>query len=121
MRYIPVDTTRVQFIATGKAVARAVYAELSDGSRRRVPDKQETNEHGVPVWVLDVMIDDPDSDRAEIAGVKVAAHEEPRPAKFQPVKFVGLVAVPYVDGSGRVALSWRADGIEGGQAAGKAA
>ena len=79
MRYIPVDTTRVQFIATGKAVARAVYAELSDGSRRRVPDKQETNEHGVPVWVLDVMIDDPDSDRAEIAGVKVAARDDNGP------------------------------------------
>lgn len=112
MRAIPVDSSKVQFISTGKAAARAQYAELSDGSRRRVPDAQDKDENGTPLWVIDCLVDDPDADRAEIAGVKVASFDEPRTQKWQPVRFVGLVAVPYVDkGSGRVALSWRADGI----------
>ena len=114
MRQIPVDTSKVQFIGTGKAAARAEYAELADGTRRRVPDAQAKDDHGVPVWVIDVLVDDPDADRAEIAGVKVSSFDEPRTEKWQPVKFKNLVAVPYADrGTGRVALSWRADGIEG--------
>ncbi|GAA4674288.1 hypothetical protein GCM10023215_02310 [Pseudonocardia yuanmonensis] len=120
MRAIPVDTSRVQFLATGKAVARAVYAELTDGSRRRVPDRQEMNDDGVPMWTLDVLVDDPDADRAEVVGVKVASYDEPAVEKFRPVQFVNLVAVPYVQqGTNRVAISMRADGIE--VATGKAA
>ena len=65
MRRIPVDTSALTFIGTGKAAARAKYAELSDGSRRRVPDAQDTNEHGVPLWIVDVLVDDDESDRAE--------------------------------------------------------
>jgi hypothetical protein len=38
MRRIPVDCTRVRFLGTGKVAERAKYAELSDGTRRRVPD-----------------------------------------------------------------------------------
>jgi hypothetical protein len=49
MRRIPVDTSRVRFVGTGKSATRAKYAELSDGSRRRVPDAQDTNEDGVPL------------------------------------------------------------------------
>jgi hypothetical protein len=120
MRAIPVDTSRVQFLATGKAVARAVYAELADGSRRRVPEKQESNDEGVPMWTLDVLVDDPDADRAEVIGVKVASFDEPAVEKFRPVEFVNLVAVPYVQqGTTRVAISMRADGIKG--VSGKAA
>jgi hypothetical protein len=35
MRRIPVDTTRVRFVGTGKSAARAQYAVLADGSRKR--------------------------------------------------------------------------------------
>lgn len=114
MRRIPVDTTRVRFIGTGKAAARAKYAELSDGSRKRVPDAQDTNEAGVPMWIIDVLVDDPDAERAEVASVKVAAYEVPETRLGQEVKFVGLVALPYVQqGTSRVALSFSADSIEG--------
>lgn len=78
MRRIPVDTARVRFLGTAKTATRAQYAELSDGSRRRVPDAQDKNAEGVPMWVVDVLVDDPDADRAEIAGVKVASWEEGR-------------------------------------------
>lgn len=114
MRAIPVDMTRVRFIATGKHAARAKYAELTDGSRKRVPDSHDTDEQGRPLWVIDVMVDDPDAERAEIAGVKVASFEVPETRLGDEVRFVGLVAVPYVaQGTGRVALSFRAEGIEG--------
>lgn len=114
MRAIPVDTSRVRFVATGKHAARAKYAELTDGSRKRVPDSHDTDEQGRPLWVIDVMVDDPDAERAEIAGVKVASFEVPETRLGDEVRFVGLVAVPYVaQGTGRVALSFRAEGIEG--------
>lgn len=114
MRAIPVDTTRIRFIGTGKHAARAVYAELTDGTRRRVPDSHDKDDQGRPLWVVDVMVDDPDADRAEIAGVKVASYEVPETRLGDEVRFLGLVAVPYVaQGTGRVALSFRADGIDG--------
>jgi hypothetical protein len=114
MRRIPVDTTRVRFLGTGKVAERAKYAELSDGSRRRVPDAQDTDDQGRPIWVVDVLVDDPDADRAEIAGVKVACHEVPATELGKPVKFIALTALPYVQqGTNRVALSFAAEGIEG--------
>jgi hypothetical protein len=113
MRRIPVDTTRVRFIATGKHAARAKYAELTDGSRKRVPDSHDTDDQGRPLWVVDVMVDDPDADRAEIAAVKIASFEVPETRMGDEVRFVGLVALPYVaQGTGRVALSFSAEGIE---------
>lgn len=116
MRAIPIDTNRVTFLGTGKGSARAEYVELSDGTRKR-SGEQARDDNGVPLWVVDVLVDDDEADRAEVAGVKIASYDEPQVEKFKPVKFVNLVAVPYVDrGSNRVAMSFRADGIEGGQA-----
>lgn len=112
MRAIPVDTGRVTFIGTGKAASRAEYVELSDGSRKR-SGQQATDDNGIPLWTVDVLVDDDDSDRAEVVGVKIASRDEPRTEKWKPVRFVNLVVVPYVDrGSNRVALSMRADGID---------
>ncbi|BBG04589.1 MULTISPECIES: hypothetical protein [Pseudonocardia] len=114
MRRIPVDTARVAFVGTGKTAARAKYAELADGSRRRVPDAQDTNDEGVPMWTVDVLVDDDEADRAEVVSVKVASYDEPRTEKWQPVAFRNLVAFGYVaQGSNRVAYSFTADAIEG--------
>jgi hypothetical protein len=113
MRRIPVDCTKVRFIGTGKTAARAQYAELSDGTRRRVPDAQDKNADGVPMWVVDVLVDDPDADRAEVAAVKVASWDEPVTQLGQEVRFRGLVALPYVQqGTNRVAISFSAEGVE---------
>jgi hypothetical protein len=113
MRTIPIDCSRVTFIGTGKAAARAQYVELSDGSRRR-SGEQDKNDEGVPMWVVDVLVDDDEADRAEVVGVKIASHDEPTTEKWKPVRFRNLVAVMYQDqGTGRPALSFRADGIDG--------
>lgn len=114
MRRIPVDTARVRFIGTGKVAERAKYAELSDGSRKRVPDAQDTDDQGRPMWIVDVMVDDPEATRAEIASVKVASFEVPSTRLGTPVEFVGLTALPYVQqGTNRVALSFNAESIVG--------
>ncbi len=55
MRRIPIDQTRIAFVGTGKVAERAKYAELSDGSRKRVPDAQDTDENGVPIWIVDAL------------------------------------------------------------------
>src|SRR4051812_5811701 len=123
MRRIPVDQTRIRLVATGKGAALAQYAKLADGSSKRVPDAQETNDAGVPMWVVDVIVDAPDADRAEIAAVKLAAYEVPLTRLGMEVKFIGLVALPYVQsGSNPGSLSFTAESIEGiGQVGGKSA
>jgi hypothetical protein len=113
VRRIPVDTARVKFISTGKSAARARYAELSDGSRKRVPDQQETDDQGRPGWTIDCLADDPDADRAAICSVKVYAYEVPDFRLGQEIKFAGLTALPYVlQGQTRVSLSFAAEGFE---------
>jgi hypothetical protein len=108
MRRIPIDSSKVRFISTGKAAARAQYAELADGSRRRVPDSHDTDDQGRPLWVIDCLIDGDDGDRAQIASVKVASFDVPEFRLGDEVRFSGLVAVPYMQqGSNRSPLAGR--------------
>ena len=122
MRRIPVDTARVHFLGTGKVAERAKYTEMSDGSRRRVPDAQDVDEQGRPIWITDVLVDDPEANRAEIASVKLACYEVPTTRLGQAVRFVGLTVLPYVQAdTNRVALSFSAEGLEGAGQVGKPA
>lgn len=110
MTRLPIDGTALTFISTGKYRPVSEYGELSDGSRR--PTGRQASIDGVPLWTVDVLLDDDDSDRAEAVGVKVASHEEPKLPKFQAVQFVGLTCTPYVDRrTNRIALSFSASGI----------
>ena len=90
--------------------------ELSDGSRKR-SGQQAKDENGVPVWTVDVVVDDDESDRAEAVGVTIASWEPPVTQKWQPVKFTNLMAGIYRDKiSGQPKVSLKADGIENAQA-----
>jgi hypothetical protein len=110
MRNIPVDTTQITLLASGKLMPKPLYAVLADGSRKRVPDKQ-AEEEGIPLWVVDCYLDDDEEEgRAEVVGVTVGSFEKPAVKKFQPVQFEGLVARAYVR-DGRVAFSFSADRI----------
>lgn len=112
MANLPIDGSKITLVATGKVRPVAVYAEMPDGTNRRVPGAQEQTEQGVPIWAVDVQLDDDDANRAEAISVKVPAADQPAPAKWQPVVFVGLICKPYLPTGGRqVALSMRADGI----------
>jgi hypothetical protein len=111
MRQIPVDTTQVKFIGTGKGVARAKYSdEDAQGNRKRIKDQFETDDQGRTIYVVDCLVQDDTAERAEIASVKVPGFSEPVVAFGDVVEFAGLVAVPYVQ-NGRVMMSFRANGI----------
>jgi hypothetical protein len=78
MRQIPVDTTQVKFIGTGKGVARAKYSdEDAQGNRKRIKDQFETDDQGRTIYVVDCLVQDDDAERAEIASVKVPGFSEP--------------------------------------------
>jgi len=112
------DTDRTNLIFSGKVIPKAFYAELSDGSRKRVPGKQATDpDSGLPLWTVDVFPDDDETMRAEALGVTVASAEEPTGRKWAPIRFLNLRANVYVNQqTGRAAISLRADGIENGPA-----
>lgn len=126
MREIPVDMTRVRFVATGKGMARMTYEATgetnADGSeRRKRSDKPEVDNQGRTIYVVDCLVDDPLADRAEIAAVKVPASMPPVTTMGQEMEFVGLVAIPYAQ-NGRVFTSYRCGGIvDRGNAAAKQA
>lgn len=112
MRNIPIDGTRITLLASGKLLPKPVYAELSDGSRRRVPDRQAVDqETQVPLWIIDCFLDDGEEEgRAEVVAVTVPCIEKPVVQKFKPLEFDGLEARAYVR-DGRVGLSFSADAL----------
>lgn len=112
MRNIPIDSSRLSLLASGKLMAKAEYAEMSDGTRKRVPGMQATDrETGLPLWVVDCFLDDDEEEgRAEIVGVTVACREKPVVHKLRPIAFVDLVASAYVR-DGRTAFTFRASGV----------
>lgn len=111
MRSIPVDLTRIQFIGSGKVIAKSEYVELSNGERR-ASGNQAKDDAGTPLWTVDVYIDDDEARRAEAIGVTVASYDEPATKKWQPVNFRDVVATIYVDkSSGRATVSLKAEGM----------
>jgi hypothetical protein len=81
---------------------------------------------GAPLWVVEVIDADPQA-RNRTVKVKVAADYQPvlpnGPAgsPFVPVEFTGLTVTPYVNQSGKLALSLKAAGVRApGRNAGRA-
>lgn len=113
MRSLPIDTTSLRLLATGGVQPVAVWAELSDGSRRPVPDAQDKDDRGTPLWNVEVLAPPAEEgDRAEILSVRVAAYDAPKVAEFQPVAFTGLVCRVGVNKrSGQLSQYWSAAGV----------
>ncbi|MFE0458123.1 plasmid replication, integration and excision activator [Kitasatospora sp. NPDC058965] len=90
----------------------ADFEASKSGGRVQARDKAT----GQPLWVVSVVDPDPEA-RDTSARVKVAAAvlpvlPDPAPGfPFRPVEFEGLTVTPYVNGSGRVAYSFRASGV----------
>lgn len=122
MATLPIDASKITLIATGKVRPVAVYAEMADGSKRRVPGEQEKSDFGVPLWAVDVQLDDEEATRTEAIAVKVPSTDQPEPPKWRPVTFHGLTCKPYqANGARQIALSMRAEGMDTGQPAPAAA
>ena len=84
----------VEFIATGKV---APVNRYDPNAAPDAPRVQETDENGVPLWVMDVLVED-GSDRANCVGVRVAEKHQPVLDKYKPVVFTGLDVIVYVNG-----------------------
>ncbi|MCF2526607.1 plasmid replication, integration and excision activator [Yinghuangia soli] len=86
---------------------------------------------GLPMWVVTVSDPDPDARDASVkvkipASVAPVLPEELPGLPFRPVEFDGMTVTPWVNGSGRLAYSFRAAGLHaptgaGSKQAGKAA
>ncbi|MGE7439325.1 plasmid replication, integration and excision activator [Kitasatospora sp. NPDC001175] len=87
-------------------------ASKSSGSKVQARDRAT----GHPLWVVSVVDPDPEA-RDTSARVKVAAPVVPvlpdaAPGlPFRPVEFEGLTVTAYVNNGGRVAYSFRAEGL----------
>lgn len=113
MRSIPVDLSRCTLIGTGKVSAKAEYVELSDGQRRASGNQAKDEATGLPLWVVDVLVDDDDARRAEVVGVTVPFPDEPACPKWRPVAFRNVTATIYVDrASGRAQVSLKAESMD---------
>jgi hypothetical protein len=113
MRTIPVDTTALRLLATGEVQPVQVWAELSDGSRRPVPDAQEKDAHGTPLWTVGVLAPPvEEGDRAELLSVRVATYDRPQVSEFSPIRFDGLqVRVGVNRKTGALSQYWAAAGV----------
>jgi len=96
----PKGTT--QYLATGKVAPVPNFdIDVAPGQ----PRPQATDEHGVLLWVVDVLVDG-DADRAQVAGVRVAEPQQPVFEKFKPVHFIGLDVSVYVNKANQLGLMY---------------
>lgn len=119
MRNLPIDSSAIEFISTGKVLAKPLYVDMGNGEKKADRTRQATDDQGVPLWTVDCIdtADDDEARRAETIGVTVASHEKPQVAKFRPVSFVGLVANVYLPrGQKFPQFTFRASGVAGAAA-----
>lgn len=69
------------------------------------PRPQATDDHGTPLWVIDVLVDG-EGDRAQVAGVRVAEPHQPVTEKFKPVEFSTLDVTVYVNKANQLGLMY---------------
>lgn len=108
MPQFPIDSTRATLVATGKVTP--VNEWTTDGKRT---DNQKRNpDTGMPLWIIDCLVDDDDAARSAVAGVEVGSPVQPVVQKFRPVAFVGLTLNVYVQRqSGALVCRWSAEEI----------
>jgi hypothetical protein len=110
IRTLPLDTNRLSLISTGHCTPVAEWEE-QNGSRRPVPGAQAKDEAGTPLWIVDAMA--AGEERAEVFGVQVASHEEPKVEQFKPLQLQGLIVKVSVGRDGKLKQYWSAERVIG--------
>lgn len=88
------DPGKTILIATGNV---AVVTRWIEGAAPGSVRPQETDEHGVPLWVVDALDEsDPEADRASVVGIRIASVMEPKVEKYRPLAFEALSVSCYV-------------------------
>lgn len=122
MRNLPIDVHALRLLATGEVSPVPVWAELSDGSRRPVPDVQDKDESGTPLWNVGALVPPAEGERAELVSVRIAAYDPPQVQEFAPVRFDGLVCRVGVNRrTNQLSQYWSARAVAGAGKAEKAA
>ncbi|MEU6133239.1 hypothetical protein ABZ805_29025 [Saccharopolyspora sp. NPDC047091] len=120
MRNLPIDSTAIEFISTGKVIPKPQYVDMGNGEKKPDRNRQATDTvTGELLWAVDCIdtADDDESRRAETIAVTVSSNTRPEVAKFRPVQFTGLVANVYLPrGSKYPAFTFRATGVVSGSA-----
>lgn len=88
------DTTATQILAAGNAAVPVADWDVQTAPGQ--PKPQAVNEQGVPIWVVDGLLDD-GSDRANVVGIRIASPVQPEVKRFQPLGFSSLTLTAYVN------------------------
>ena len=109
----PIDTSRLDVIATGHGATMERWEDTGTGSRRSTGQPLIDEATGAPVRIWDVMLPTGRDGRHELHGVRVASHEVPELAPYSSVELVGLwVRVkPARNGGKGVEVSFSAESI----------
>lgn len=121
IRSLPVDSSRISFIATGHVTPVIDWVPDPSNPGRNMPGEQkrflnEADPHdprnGQLVWNVDAMADGDEFDRAEVIGVQLTSNVQPVVEKFRPVPFQNLsVSFSANKATGQLRNFWNASGI----------
>lgn len=111
------DSDKNLFTLTGIKNPVPVFGPDSEG-RNRPTGEQETDDHGVPLWEVEVLetVETFGRQSTETSMVRVPSRTEPSVTPLSRATFKGLTMEPYVrvpKGGGRATLgkNFRADGL----------
>lgn len=114
IRELPVDSTRIEFIATGHVTAVQEWVEDGNGGRKLSGNQARDEVTGELLWNIDALGESgrDGEERAEVIGVQVTAPYQPVVTKLRPVTFVNLVARFTKGRDGNLRNYWSAAGIK---------
>lgn len=114
IRELPVDTSRIELIATGHI--NAVQEWIDDGTGGRKPSENQSRDEatGELLWQVDALGESgrDGEERAEIVSVQVTAPYQPVVAKYTSIVFLNLVVRFTKARDGNLRNYWSASGIK---------
>lgn len=88
------DVTSTPILAAGNAAVPVANWDAPTAPGQ--PKPQAVNDQGVPLWVVDGLLDD-GSDRANVVGIRIASPVQPEVKRFAPLNFASLTVSAYVN------------------------
>jgi hypothetical protein len=109
---LPIAQERMSAPMVSAGTTVEAITEFDKDAAKGAPRVQARDKAGQPLWRAYVFVPGESGERPAQLAVKLAMPVEPKmPAFGAVVEFENLAAVPYIDGAGRVAVSFKATGI----------
>lgn len=112
IRELPVDTSRINLVATGHVIPVMPWVSDPANPGRNMPGTDQSRDEvtGLLLWTVDALAED--MERGEVIGVQVGAAHQPVVERYKPVNFIGLSVRVSVDRrTNQVRQYWAASGI----------